>query len=69
MDELKQLKYAQQQAHKLGDFERLNIINQKIFKIREEKRKIKEKEREEEKLEKLNNFIIKKFEKEIEKGI
>lgn len=64
MENLKQLKDEQKKAIRAGDFTRLNAINQKIFEIREQRRKEREKEREEIKDNETDKKII-----EILKGV
>lgn len=57
MDELKKLKEERVKAYKAGDFARFSAINQKIFAIREQRRKERAKEREEEQDNETNKKI------------
>ena len=58
MENLEQLKEEQKKAIRAGDFARLNAINQKIFKIREQRRKEREQERQEQKDNETDKKII-----------
>lgn len=64
MENLEQLKEEQMKAIRAGDFARLNAINQKIFEIREQRRKERELERQEQKDNETDKKII-----EILKGV
>lgn len=64
MDELKKLKEERVKAYKAGDFARFSAINQKIFEIREQRRKEREQERQEQKDNETDKKII-----EILKGV
>lgn len=57
LDELKKLKQLQKTALAWGDFATLNAVNKQIFEIREQLQKLKEKEKQIEKDNKLANKI------------
>lgn len=58
MENLEQLKNERIKAYRAGDFARFSAINQKIFEIREQRRKERAKAREEEQDNQTNEKII-----------
>ena len=58
MEDIKKLQAEQIDAYKAGDFARFSAINQKIFEIREQRRKERAKAREQERDNQTNEKII-----------
>lgn len=58
MDELKKLKAEQLKALKTGNYPQLNEINKKIFAIREQARKEREAERQRQREERTDRYIL-----------
>lgn len=57
MEDIKELQAEQIDAYRAGDFVRLNEINKKIYQIREQKRKVKAKTKEQEQDDKTAELI------------
>lgn len=67
MEQLKQLKQAQKQAIKSGNFAELSAINEKIYKMRQslaqERKKIREKLKDEKFSQRIEKFLDTNYEK------